>query len=403
MVAEWLASWRRSLALKVFLPTLLLTALAILAGSFFLQSSINKDLKAELQAHSSGVVQTLLYGVENLSRLDELERFLCVAGADRDVKGVWLVCGSPGRVAATNQLQDRGLTQEALFQRWPELDGVQLGERGWQVQEGLLVSSHTQLSRSLIKAGLASPASLVVMLDEGPMNQYLGRITRHFAHYRVLLLLSLLLGLVGVIQLAVLRPLARLSREVQHARHEAEARRIHEGSGDEIGRLARVVKQALLDLYAERSRFELVAERNPALIYRCRNDANWTMEYMSSAVEDLTGHPARDFIGNTALDYESAILPEDRELVRVGVEEGLAGDRSWDIEYRVVHVDGSVRPVREQGLGHLDSRTGDWILDGIILDLSATQRQREMERQLAEAERVRQDGLRPWRAAWPTM
>ncbi len=394
MADKWLRFWRSSLALKVFLPTLLLVAIAVTAGSLLLQHRVRSDMEGELRLQGRGKVQTMTYGVENLTRLDELERFLCAAGADRELKGVWLVCGSPARVVASNRLMDRGLPLKGLLARWPETDGQLPGADGVARDDGIVVASHAQLSRDLVNSGISLPAHLLIQMDHGPMDLFLSRLTAHFTHFRLILLLSLCVSLVGIIHISVLRPLHQLSVEVQHAKHEIGARKISEEGADEIGRLARVVKQALLDLYAERSRFELVAERNPALVYRCRNDESWTMEYMSSAVLDLTGRPPQDFIGNLAIDYESVIHPEDRELVRMGVEEGLAGDRTWDIEYRVLHADGGSRPVREQGRGHLDSRTGDWILDGIILDLSTSQRQREMERQLAESERVRQDGLR---------
>jgi|GEM_PF-1857049 len=394
MPTKWRSFWSRHLAIKIFLPTLLATAFAVYAGSTLLQRRIAADLETELDLQSQGVVQTILYGVENLTRQDELERFLCVAGAGRQVKGIWLVCGNPGTVVASSHMDDIGLSVDRLGHHWPSLVVLPSSDEDIHLPNGTIVTSRPELSRELRRAGMESPSRLLVHIDHDPLHQSLRALGSNFRAYRLTVLLLLIISLVVVIHITVLRPLARLGAQVQSARHEAGALAIRDEGKDEIGLLAREVKQALLDLYTERSRFELIAERNPALIYRCRNDANWTMEYMSNAVLELTGRPPQDFIGNAAIDYESVIHPKDRDLVRIGVEEGLAGDCTWDIEYRVLHVDGSVRPVREQGRGHIDSRNGNWVLDGIILDLSARHRQEELGRQLEEAERVRQEGLR---------
>ena len=63
------------------------------------------------------------------------------------------------------------------------------------------------------------------------------------------------------------------------------------------------------------------------------------------------------------------------------------------MEYRVVHADGSLRPVREQGRGHQDAK-GQWVLDGIILDQTPQLREQRLAERLRQLEKVRQDGLR---------
>ncbi len=41
--------------------------------------------------------------------------------------------------------------------------------------------------------------------------------------------------------------------------------------------------------------------------YRCKCDKDWTMLFMSDAVDPLSGYPASDFIGNAVRTYESVI------------------------------------------------------------------------------------------------
>ena len=105
----------------------------------------------------------------------------------------------------------------------------------------------------------------------------------------------------------------------------------------------------------------------PGAVYRCANDANWTMEFISSPIEDLTGYPATDFIDNELRSYNSVILPEDVIKVVDAVNEGLKHHRPYTIEYRIRHRDGSVVYVYERGAGVYNDH-GDLLwLDGVIL------------------------------------
>lgn len=385
---------RRRLAVKIFLPALLAAFLVTAVGSMLLQHRLASDRRKSLLQHSQALVQTLFYGVENLTRPDELERFLLVAGAGRDVRGIWLLSGSPPRVLLSNHIQDRGMSPRELAAFHPGVDEGGSLEGGRRTAAGWLFRRPVQLSRELRLGVPDSGTELLVLVDTSELDAQQARISRHFLLSRAFVLAALLSSLSLVLLLLVLRPLSRLEHQVREVEAGAPPENITSTGEDELSRLALAVRRALSEVREERSRFLLVADHNPGLIYRCRNDGYWTMEYMSGAVKELTGHPAEDFIRNARLDYESVIVEADREHVRESVERGLAGDRSWDIEYRVRHRDGSARLVREQGRGHLDPETGDWVLDCIILDQSERLRKEELARRLAELEQVRQAGLR---------
>ncbi|MDT8324200.1 MAG: PAS domain-containing protein, partial [Bacteroidota bacterium] len=72
----------------------------------------------------------------------------------------------------------------------------------------------------------------------------------------------------------------------------------------------------------------------PGAVYRCANDAYWTMEFISPQIEDLTGYPASDFIDNEVRSYNSVIHPEDVIKVVDAVNEGLKHHRPYVVEYR---------------------------------------------------------------------
>jgi len=113
----------------------------------------------------------------------------------------------------------------------------------------------------------------------------------------------------------------------------------------------------------------------PGAVYRCANDANWTMEFISDRIEVLTGYPASDFIDNEVRSYNSVIHPEDVIKVVDAVNEGLKHHRPYTIEYHVHHKDGSIIPVFERGAGVYNDH-GDLLwLDGVIFNLSQNRKE----------------------------
>lgn len=53
----------------------------------------------------------------------------------------------------------------------------------------------------------------------------------------------------------------------------------------------------------------------PGMAYRCRNDKNWTMEFVSSGCLGLTGYYDKQLTYNAKISYADLIHPEDRNMV----------------------------------------------------------------------------------------
>ena len=54
-----------------------------------------------------------------------------------------------------------------------------------------------------------------------------------------------------------------------------------------------------------------ITGRMDGYLYRCRNDASYTMLYISDGVFTVSGFPPTDFVHNAVRDYVSAIHPDD--------------------------------------------------------------------------------------------
>ena len=51
------------------------------------------------------------------------------------------------------------------------------------------------------------------------------------------------------------------------------------------------------------------------MAYRCRNDPQWTMEFVSDGCSQLTGYQASELIDNRTMAYGDIIHPDDRQAV----------------------------------------------------------------------------------------
>jgi PAS domain S-box-containing protein len=122
----------------------------------------------------------------------------------------------------------------------------------------------------------------------------------------------------------------------------------------------------------------------PGALYRGAWDADWTMEWLSDEIEQISGYPASDFINSAARTFASVIHPDDREQVEQSVLEAANAGRPFTLEYRIQRRDGDVRWVLERGQVQ-ESEDGRRWLDGAIFDIT---RRRAAEQALREREVV---------------
>lgn len=123
-------------------------------------------------------------------------------------------------------------------------------------------------------------------------------------------------------------------------------------------------------LREKEQQFHSMVLNNPGVVYRCRFDEGWTMEFISQRVETLMGYPPEDFVlrGRT---YASIMAPEDQQRIADDVQKALDDDRPFSLEYRVQRADGEWIWVNSRGRG---IRGGDGALrylDGAIFDITS--------------------------------
>lgn len=129
----------------------------------------------------------------------------------------------------------------------------------------------------------------------------------------------------------------------------------------------------------------------PGMAYRCRNEPDWPMEFVSEGVHALTGHRAGELTSG-AVTYGSLVHPQDRRHVWDEVQHAIARDCSFEMTYRIVAADGATRWVWERGSAVRGAQGTVLALEGFVTDVTELKRaQDEVARLNAELEeRVRQ-------------
>jgi PAS domain S-box-containing protein len=118
----------------------------------------------------------------------------------------------------------------------------------------------------------------------------------------------------------------------------------------------------------------------PGMAYRCRNDRDWTMEFVSYGCFEVTGYTRADLIGNRKIAYGQLIHPADRAGVWDEVQLALAEKKPFQITYRLTTPTGEEKWVWEQGRGVFSSEGDLLAIEGFITDITErTLANRELE------------------------
>ncbi len=129
--------------------------------------------------------------------------------------------------------------------------------------------------------------------------------------------------------------------------------------------------------------FNTLLDNLDGMVYRCRDDGDWTMEFVSDGCLRLTGYQPTDLILNNRISYESITHPEDRRRVRATIHSAVAVRQRYELEYRIITAGGEERWVLERGAAVLNAAGRVVALEGIISDITrlklAEQHAREAE------------------------
>ncbi len=119
----------------------------------------------------------------------------------------------------------------------------------------------------------------------------------------------------------------------------------------------------------------------PGMAYRCRNDENWTMDFVSEGCRELTGYNPDELRNNAKVSYMELVEESYREKLWDAVQTAVAKQEAFEIVYPIAKADGAEKWVWERGQGVFSPNGRLLFLEGFIADIT--------ERVRAEDERDR--------------
>jgi diguanylate cyclase (GGDEF)-like protein/PAS domain S-box-containing protein len=120
------------------------------------------------------------------------------------------------------------------------------------------------------------------------------------------------------------------------------------------------------------------------MVYCCLLDENWTMVFVSDGCKGLTGFDAEALLFNQQITYEALTFEDDRAWVRDRIEGVVKNGEHFDLEYRILHADGNIRWVHENG-GPLFNENGELeALEGFIQDITCRKQSEQLAQEAEE-------------------
>lgn len=129
-------------------------------------------------------------------------------------------------------------------------------------------------------------------------------------------------------------------------------------------------KQALEALKESQRQIATLLGNLQGMAYRCLNDKNWTMEYVSEGGVELTGYSPKELICNHKISYNALIHPDDQEMVWEKIQKALKKNQTFKLSYRIRTKEGQEKWVFEQGIGIYSTDKKLIALEGFINDIT---------------------------------
>ena len=129
-------------------------------------------------------------------------------------------------------------------------------------------------------------------------------------------------------------------------------------------------EQISLELKESREQLQSILSNLSGAAYRCWFDEDYTMKYISEKIYDISGFHAEDFIDSKIRSFASIIHPGDVDLCRKNIMQASLLKTNYEFEYRIIHRDGNIVWVSENGKGIFTDEGSLIFLDGIINDIT---------------------------------
>lgn len=153
-------------------------------------------------------------------------------------------------------------------------------------------------------------------------------------------------------------------------------------SDDLLGIVAKditVLEQVSHELNEHAEVYKRLIDNLPGFIYKCKNDSDWSMIFMSDQVHEITGYTAEDLVKNSVITYAELIREDHRKKVWETIQDALEQKKRFDITYPIIHKNSKQVWLSERGVGVYDSKGELRYIEGFVVNYTETIRNEQIQ------------------------
>lgn len=129
-------------------------------------------------------------------------------------------------------------------------------------------------------------------------------------------------------------------------------------------------KQSEIIISEQKRELSTLMSNLPGMAYRCKNNINWTMEFVSDGCYQLTGYKAEELLNDKVVSYANIINKEDQLLVFESVQNAVNNHESFTLLYRITTNQGIEKWVWEKGRAIYDNQDNVVCIEGFVTDIT---------------------------------
>ncbi len=137
--------------------------------------------------------------------------------------------------------------------------------------------------------------------------------------------------------------------------------------------------------------YRTLAQNLPGIVYRVFLQENYKIQFFNDMLMNITGFSAEELKQGEICSLEHLILSEDRPKVVQKIRWAIEHDQAFEIEYRLIHKNGTIRYLNERGRSIRNQEGKPYYIDGVIFDV--TERHKADEKLKELYEQAKQDDI----------
>lgn len=106
----------------------------------------------------------------------------------------------------------------------------------------------------------------------------------------------------------------------------------------------------------------------PGMAYRCRNDQNLSIDFISEACYDLTGYRHEQFFENDKITYTKITHPDDHQRISNVIQNNLKEGEYFELSHRIITSSKSTKWVLNKGKGNFSSSGELLSFEGVLIN-----------------------------------